>query len=251
MRAEELRLLEAMLFASDEPLDEKDAGGAAAGRHRRRGGAGAVAGRLRRARRQSRAHRRQVDVPHRDRPVVAAEQARATETRKLSRAAIETLAIIAYHQPVTRAEIEEIRGVIDLEGHARRAAGDRLDPAARPPQDARPAGDLRHHRAVPVAFRPGGGRRPAGPGRAARNGPAGRRACRAVSACRRRRTTRSCGRTRIRWSPAISTSRSRRRSSRKARNRPHSPWRGWSSHKIHTTGVKAAGYVWPTANLRV
>lgn len=35
----------------------------------------------------------------------------AHETRKLSRAAIETLAIIAYHQPVTRAEIEEIRNV--------------------------------------------------------------------------------------------------------------------------------------------
>ena len=34
-----------------------------------------------------------------------------TETRKLSRAAVETLAIVAYHQPVTRAEIEEIRGV--------------------------------------------------------------------------------------------------------------------------------------------
>lgn len=33
------------------------------------------------------------------------------ETRKLSRAGIETLAIIAYHQPCTRAEIEEIRGV--------------------------------------------------------------------------------------------------------------------------------------------
>lgn len=32
-------------------------------------------------------------------------------TRKLSRAAIETLAIIAYHQPVTRAEIEQVRGV--------------------------------------------------------------------------------------------------------------------------------------------
>lgn len=31
--------------------------------------------------------------------------------RRLSRAAIETLAIVAYHQPVTRAEIEEIRGV--------------------------------------------------------------------------------------------------------------------------------------------
>ncbi len=33
------------------------------------------------------------------------------ETRRLSRAAIETLAIVAYHQPVTRAEIEAIRGV--------------------------------------------------------------------------------------------------------------------------------------------
>ncbi|MEZ5779452.1 MAG: SMC-Scp complex subunit ScpB [Paracoccaceae bacterium] len=38
-------------------------------------------------------------------------QKETTETRKLSRAAIETLAIIAYHQPATRAEIEEIRGV--------------------------------------------------------------------------------------------------------------------------------------------
>lgn len=33
------------------------------------------------------------------------------QERKLSRAAMETLAIVAYHQPVTRAEIEEIRGV--------------------------------------------------------------------------------------------------------------------------------------------
>ena len=38
-------------------------------------------------------------------------QKETIEVRKLSRAAIETLAIIAYHQPVTRAEIEEIRGV--------------------------------------------------------------------------------------------------------------------------------------------
>jgi len=34
-----------------------------------------------------------------------------TQERKLSRAAVETLAIIAYHQPVTRAEMEQIRGV--------------------------------------------------------------------------------------------------------------------------------------------
>ncbi len=38
-------------------------------------------------------------------------QKEVTEVRKLSRAAVETLAIVAYHQPVTRAEIEEIRGV--------------------------------------------------------------------------------------------------------------------------------------------
>ncbi len=38
-------------------------------------------------------------------------QKETVETRKLSRAAVETLAIVAYHQPVTRAEIEEIRGV--------------------------------------------------------------------------------------------------------------------------------------------
>ncbi len=35
----------------------------------------------------------------------------AVETRRLSRAGVETLAIIAYHQPVTRAEIEQVRGV--------------------------------------------------------------------------------------------------------------------------------------------
>jgi len=39
-----------------------------------------------------------------------------TEIRKLSRAALEVLAIIAYHQPVTRAEIEEIRGVQTSKG---------------------------------------------------------------------------------------------------------------------------------------
>lgn len=40
----------------------------------------------------------------------------AVEERRLSRAALETLAIIAYHQPVTRAEIEDIRGVTTSAG---------------------------------------------------------------------------------------------------------------------------------------
>lgn len=45
--------------------------------------------------------------------VLAREQ---VEEKKLSRAALETLAIIAYHQPATRAEIEEIRGVAISKG---------------------------------------------------------------------------------------------------------------------------------------
>jgi segregation and condensation protein B len=40
----------------------------------------------------------------------------AQEERRLSRAALETLAIVAYHQPVTRAEIEDIRGVMVSKG---------------------------------------------------------------------------------------------------------------------------------------
>ena len=40
----------------------------------------------------------------------------SVEPRRLSKAALETLAIIAYHQPVTRAEIEEIRGVTTSKG---------------------------------------------------------------------------------------------------------------------------------------
>ncbi len=43
-------------------------------------------------------------------------QREAVEQRRLSRAALEMLAIIAYHQPVTRAEIEEIRGVVTSKG---------------------------------------------------------------------------------------------------------------------------------------
>ncbi|HUG62947.1 MAG TPA: SMC-Scp complex subunit ScpB [Methylomirabilota bacterium] len=43
-------------------------------------------------------------------------QREASEQKRLSRAALETLAIIAYHQPVTRAEIEDIRGVSTAKG---------------------------------------------------------------------------------------------------------------------------------------
>jgi segregation and condensation protein B len=43
-------------------------------------------------------------------------QREATDQKKLTRAGMETLAIIAYHQPVTRTEIEEIRGVATSKG---------------------------------------------------------------------------------------------------------------------------------------
>jgi segregation and condensation protein B len=73
------------------------------------------------------------------------------ESRKLSRAGIETLAIIAYHEPVTRAEIEAIRGVqiskgtIDvlMEAGWVRPAGRREVPG-RPLMYATTAGFLTH-----------------------------------------------------------------------------------------------------------
>ena len=56
-----------------------------------------------------------MDVPHRRRSWLGAARDR-DEKRKLSRAALETLAIVAYHQPVTRADIEQIRGVAVSKG---------------------------------------------------------------------------------------------------------------------------------------
>jgi len=113
--SEDLRVLEALLFAMSEPVSERAIA--------ERLGAGA-------------------DVPGLLEELRAVYQGRGVELlqangrwsfrtapdvsdrlrleklvpRKLSRAAIETLAIIAYHQPVTRAEIEEIRGVIVSSG---------------------------------------------------------------------------------------------------------------------------------------
>ena len=91
----------------------------------------------------------------------------AVEQRKLSKAAIETLAIIAYHQPVTRAEIEEIRPGQRVEGHDRSLDGARVDQARPPPANAGSSGDLHHHRDVPRPFRLGEHEGSAGTRRAA------------------------------------------------------------------------------------
>jgi segregation and condensation protein B len=114
-RPEHLRLLEALLFAASAPLDEKTLG----------------------ARLPEdvdvKASLRALQLEYGPRGVnlvkINNKWAFRTATdlswlltkeavvpKKLSRAAVETLAVIAYHQPVTRAEVEEIRGVVMSKG---------------------------------------------------------------------------------------------------------------------------------------
>ena len=109
-QTQELRMLEAMLFAATEPLDE-----ATLASHLPEGTAlAALLGEL-----QAAYAERGINVVR-----VAKRWAMRTAVdlapllqrdvevgRRLSRAGVETLSIIAYHQPVTRAEIEEMRGV--------------------------------------------------------------------------------------------------------------------------------------------
>lgn len=107
---EHLRLIEAMLFASAQPLDEQtlaerlpvdlDLSAVLAELQRQYAPRG-----VNLVRRDDKwAFRTAADLAGQ----LVIEQ---TQTRRLSRAAIEVLAIIAYNQPITRAEIEEVRGV--------------------------------------------------------------------------------------------------------------------------------------------
>lgn len=114
-RPEHLRLLEALLFAASEPLDEKT-----------------LSARLPEDV-DLRASLRALQAEYAARGVnlvrIGSKWTFRTATdlswlltkeavvpKKLSRAAMETLAVIAYHQPVTRAEVEEIRGVVMSKG---------------------------------------------------------------------------------------------------------------------------------------
>jgi segregation and condensation protein B len=114
-RPEELRLLEAMLFASAEPLDEKSLAA------RMPQGVDVHAALLRLQEDYAARGVNLIRIAGKWTFRTAGDLSwllskETVETRKLSRAAIETLAIIAYHQPVTRAEIEEIRGVTTSKG---------------------------------------------------------------------------------------------------------------------------------------
>jgi len=113
--AEHLRMVEALLFAASEPLDQKalstslpegaDVPGLLKSLqeiYEKRGvNLCCVAGKYQ--------FRTASDLAF----LLRKEQ---QEQKRLSKAAIETLAIIAYHQPVTRAEIEDIRGVAMSKG---------------------------------------------------------------------------------------------------------------------------------------
>ena len=114
-RNQQLRLIEAILFASSAPIGE-------AALALRLPDAADVGGLLR----ELVAH-----YAHRGVHLVEVGEGWAMRTapdlaslltverevpRRLSRAAMETLAVIAYHQPVTRAEIEEVRGVTSSKG---------------------------------------------------------------------------------------------------------------------------------------
>ena len=114
-RAEELRILEALLFAAEEPLDEK----ALAGRLPAGVDVHALLLQLQNEYATRGVNLVRVGGKWSLRTASALAWLLTREmvvTKKLSRAAIETLAIVAYHQPVTRAEIEEIRGVITSKG---------------------------------------------------------------------------------------------------------------------------------------
>jgi segregation and condensation protein B len=114
-RARALRLIEALLFASDRPMGDVELAArlpetlvleelidALRGHYRFRG---------------INLVRAAGGWTFRTAPDLAGLLAHETvQARKLTRAQIETLAIIAYHQPVTRAEVEEIRGVTLAKG---------------------------------------------------------------------------------------------------------------------------------------
>jgi segregation and condensation protein B len=114
-RRERLRMLEALLFAASEPIDERTLAA-----HLRSMDditplleelKGFYAGRgINLVRVGGKWSFRTAD------DLAFLLERHAAEERRLSKAALETLAIVAYHQPVTRAEIEEIRGVSTSKG---------------------------------------------------------------------------------------------------------------------------------------
>jgi segregation and condensation protein B len=114
-RLEDLRIVEALLFASPTPLDE-----AWLAQHLRHGSAiGTVLEDIKAAYAPRGVNLVRIAgkwVFRTAEDLGYLLERHAVEEKRLSRAALETLSIVAYHQPVTRAEIEEIRGVTTSAG---------------------------------------------------------------------------------------------------------------------------------------
>jgi len=112
---DERRLLEAMLFAATEPIEQS----MLEARLPEGADVGALLGDL-----QAEYAERGVNLlrvagkwSFRTAPDLATKlRIETTVPRKLSRAAVETLAILAYHQPATRTDVEQIRGVMISKG---------------------------------------------------------------------------------------------------------------------------------------
>ena len=110
-RREKLRILEALLFAAVEPLDESKLKSHLVAEDEDISALldelqGFYAGRgIKLVKVAGKWHFRTAD------DLAYLMERYAVEERRLSKAALETLSIIAYHQPVTRAEIEQVRGV--------------------------------------------------------------------------------------------------------------------------------------------
>ncbi len=143
LMSEALRIAEAMLFAAAEPLEESEIA-------RRMPDALAVGDVLARLK-QDYANRgvNLVRVGKKWLFRTASDLGwllalDSIEPKKLSKAALETLAIIAYHQPVTRADIEGHPWCRDLQGHARCADRNGLGASAWTPPHAGASIDLRH-----------------------------------------------------------------------------------------------------------
>ena len=208
-RAEELRILEALLFAAEEPLDEKVLAA--------RMPAGVDVRTLLIHLQEDYASRgvNFVRVGGKWSLRTAGDLAwlltkESVVTRKLSRAAVETLAIVAYHQPVTRAEIEEIRGVTTSKGTLDvlletgwiRLRGRRKAPG-RPVTYGTTEAFLSHF-GLDALGRPARARR--AQGRGPHRKIAAGRLCHPGAV----RRSGACGRTKTRWNPAISISASLR-----------------------------------------
>lgn len=217
MRPEELRLVEALLFAAGEPLDEAMLG-------RRLPNGVNVKTALAQLREEYvtrgvnlvKVGKKWTFRTATDLSWLLTKQ--IVETRKLSRAAVETLAIVAYHQPVTRAEIEEIRGVVAAAGTLDvllktgwiRPRGRRKAPG-RPITYGTTEAFLSHFGLEEVGDLPGL-EELKGAGMLEGNLPPDLR-------FRSPPTTQRCARTKIRWNLAISTSAWRHRRDRKSDRR--------------------------------